>query len=80
MTTARSWIDAYAHAAGVAALSEQDMATILEIAAVAAHGSERMAAPITCWLAASAGLSLEAALSLAHELASDPAGDVAETP
>ena len=39
--------------------------------AVAAHASERTAAPITCWIAATAGLTPARALALAESMAAD---------
>jgi hypothetical protein len=66
--TAREWIDAYADALGVEAPDEARVAAILRLAAEAAHASERVAAPVACWLAASAGLEPEAALARAEGL------------
>lgn len=63
--TADEWIDRYAAAIGVAAPSAEERATLLELAAEAAHASERVAAPIACWLAARAGLAPDAALGAA---------------
>ena len=70
--SAEQWIEAYAAALGLPAPTEAETATLLELASVAAHSSERRAAPIACWLAASAGLSLDEALALARELGSPP--------
>jgi hypothetical protein len=38
------------------------------MAGVAAHASERTAAPLACWLAGRAGLSPAEALSIAQEV------------
>jgi len=54
--SARDWIDRYAAALGVAAPTEEEVATLLDAAGVASHASERTAAPVSCWLAATAGL------------------------
>ena len=70
--SAEQWIEAYAAALGRPAPSEQEIAVLLELAAVAAHASERRAAPIACWLAAAAGLSPDEALVLARELSTAP--------
>lgn len=72
-TTAEQWIGAYAEALGLEPPSETEVAAILQLAAVAAHSSERRAAPVACWLAATAGVSLDEALALAEAL--PPAGD-----
>lgn len=65
----RVWIDRYAEALGVAAPSEAEVAVLLDLAGAAAHASERTAAPVSCWLAATAGMAPSAALALAQELA-----------
>jgi hypothetical protein len=44
------------------------VAAVLRLAAEAAHASERISAPVACWLAASAGLEPEAALARAEGL------------
>ena len=67
--TGPEWIEAFAARLGVAAPDEATRARLLELAGVAAHASERQAAPIACWLAARAGLDPERALALARELA-----------
>ena len=69
--SAEQWIEAFAAAIGRPAPSAEERKVVLELASVAAHASERRAAPIACWLAASSGLSLDAALALARELAGD---------
>ena len=66
--TAEEWIEAFAAALGRPAPSEEEMAAILKLASVAAHASERRAAPIACWLAASAGVRLDEALERAQRL------------
>ena len=70
MTTAE-WVAAYAEAAGIAPPSPDDIDILLQLAGVAAHASERTAAPITCWIAAIAGLHPAAALALAESMATD---------
>ena len=42
---------------------------MLELAGEAAHASQRTAAPVSCWLAAAAGLSPAEALDLARTVA-----------
>jgi Domain of unknown function (DUF6457) len=68
---AREWIDAYARRLGVPAPSADEFKVILDLAGEAAHASERVAAPVACWIAATAGVSLEQALSVAREVADD---------
>jgi Domain of unknown function (DUF6457) len=67
--TAREWIDAYAAALGVPAPDDARVEAVLRLAAEAAHASERLAAPVACWLAADAGLGPEEALARARGLA-----------
>lgn len=66
---AREWIDAYAARLGVDSPSAQEFSTLLDLAGVAAHASERVAAPVACWLSARAGLPPEESLGLAREIA-----------
>ena len=66
--TRDEWVAAFATAAGIAAPTAEDMDALLQLAGVAAHASERTAAPITCWLAAVAGLAPTEALALAESL------------
>jgi hypothetical protein len=63
---AKEWIAAYAQELGTEPPSADELKTILDLAAEAAHGSERIAAPVACWLSARAGRSLEESLTLAR--------------
>ena len=65
---ARQWLDAYAAKLGTAAPSTDEFKAVLDLAGEAAHSSERMAAPVACWLAARAGVGLDDAIRLAREL------------
>jgi Domain of unknown function (DUF6457) len=65
---AKEWIDAYAEQAGIEGPSKEEFGAILDLAAEAAHASERVAAPAACWVAAKAGLSLDDALAAAREV------------
>jgi Domain of unknown function (DUF6457) len=65
---AREWLAAYAEKLGTEPLSTEEFKAILDIAAEAAHASERVAAPAACWVAARAGVDLEEALRIAREL------------
>jgi len=53
---AREWIGAYAERLGVSAPTDEEFDALLELAAIAAHASERVAAPVACWMAGVAGL------------------------
>jgi uncharacterized protein DUF6457 len=65
---ARQWLDAYAEKLGTAPPSTDEFKAVLDLAGEAAHSSERVAAPVACWLAARAGVGLEQAIRLAREL------------
>jgi len=65
---AREWIDAYAARLGVDAPDDETVEALLDLAGVAAHASERTAAPITCWLIGQAGIGVDEARRLADEL------------
>jgi hypothetical protein len=65
---ARDWLAAYAEKLGTAPPSTEEFKTILDVAAEAAHASERVAAPAACWVAARAGVDLDEALRVAREL------------
>jgi uncharacterized protein (DUF934 family) len=67
MPTAREWIDGYAERLGVATPTDDEFTALLELAAEAAHASERVAAPVACWLAARAARPLDEALAVAQE-------------
>jgi hypothetical protein len=66
---ARDWLAAYAEKLGTAPPSAEEFKMILDVAAEAAHASERVAAPAACWVAARAGVELDEALRVARELA-----------
>jgi hypothetical protein len=75
MPSAEQWLDAFAAALGRPAPAEAEIQAVLKLASVAAHASERRAAPVACWLAAQAGIALDEALVLAQELGPpDPPG------
>jgi hypothetical protein len=68
---AKQWIAAYAERLGTEAPSAEDWSMILDLAGEAAHSSERVAAPVACWVAARAGTGLDEALSAAKQIATD---------
>ncbi|HEV3225351.1 MAG TPA: DUF6457 domain-containing protein [Acidimicrobiales bacterium] len=69
-----SWCRRFATAAGLEPPTNEEVDTLLSLAGVAAHASARQSAPITCWLAARAGLSPAEALSIASGLSDEPNG------
>ncbi len=71
LLNARDWLTAYAAELDVPPVSTEQFRAILDLAAEAAHASERVAAPVACWLAARAGVELDQALALAKEVTVD---------
>lgn len=69
--TAEAWVAQFAQALGLEPPDAADVAAVLALASVAAHASERRAAPVACWLAAVAGRPLDEALELANALSSE---------
>ncbi len=66
---AREWIDAFAARLGVDSPTAEEWSALLDLAGVAAHSSERVAAPVSCWVTARAGLAPAEALEAARALA-----------
>jgi len=64
--TADEWIRTFADNIGVSPPSREEMDEILRLAGVAAHASERIAAPIACYLVGMSGHSLSDALEVAE--------------
>jgi hypothetical protein len=56
---ADEWLRRFAEEIGAQAPTEDEIGELLELAATAAHSSERIAAPIACFLAGREGKSLE---------------------
>jgi len=73
--SASEWLEAFARRLGTDAPTADEFRVLLDLAAEAAHSSERVAAPVACWLAARAGRSPEEALALARGVASPEAGE-----
>ena len=68
---ATEWLAAFAQRLGVAAPPSAETEALLDLAGVAAHSSQRPAAPLACWLVARAGVDPETALALAREVSDD---------
>jgi hypothetical protein len=65
----REWIDSFAARLGVAAPDDDTMQVLLALAGEAAHASERIAAPIACYLVGLAGADPAEALATAKAVA-----------
>ena len=68
---ARDWLAAYAEKLGVAPPTKDELKAVLDLAGVAAHGSQRIAAPVAAWMAGRAGLDLDEAMRLAEQVPTD---------
>ena len=66
---AREWIEAFAAELGGEAPGKDDMNELLAIAGIAAHSSERIAAPIACFIGGRAGASVEQMRAAAERVA-----------
>ena len=69
---AKEWLAAYAEQLGTEPPTAEELKAVLDLAAEAAHASERIAAPVACWLSARAGRSLEESLTLAKGVSQPP--------
>jgi len=68
---AKEWLAAFSERLGSAPPTTEEFKILLDLAGVAAHSSERVAAPVACWVAARAGVSPADALAAAQEIAAD---------
>ena len=68
--SADAWIGRFAASLGVDAPDPATIETLLDLAGVAAHDSQRIAAPIACYLVGRAGLDPRAALEQSRTVAS----------
>ena len=68
---AKEWLAEFASKLGVDPPTAAEFSQLLDLAAEAAHASERVAAPVACWVAAKAGRDPGEALQIAREVESD---------
>ena len=66
--TRDEWIGVFASKLGESAPSAEEVDAILDLAAVAAHASERTAAPVACWVAGRSDRPLSELIKLAKEI------------
>lgn len=66
--TRDEWIAKFAGEIGIDPPTPQEIDALLELAAEAAHASERTAAPLACWLAGHSGMSLQRLKEVAEEV------------
>ncbi len=68
--TSREWVERFAAEAGVMPPTDAEFVDVLRLAAAAAHGSERKAAPVATWLAGRTGRPVADLADLAERLES----------
>jgi hypothetical protein len=67
-TTREQWVRAFCAELGVDAPTAEEEAQLLELASIAAHSSERPAAPLACWAAGKAGRSPDELREIARRI------------
>ena len=72
---AREWIDAFAAEIGAEPPTADEFKAILDLAAVAAHSSERIAAPVACWIGGAAAVPLADLQAAAERIGGDAGSD-----
>lgn len=65
----KDWLQQFASELGTTAPDDDEIENLLALAGVAAHVSERKAAPISCFIVARAGVDSQDALAIAKRLA-----------
>lgn len=69
--TAEQWVEQFAKELGAEVPSRAEFDEVLALAAVAAHSSERTAAPVACWIAGRTGRPLTELIEIAERTAGD---------
>lgn len=73
--TVSEFLAAFAAEVGTPAPGRHDIDALLELAGIAAHASERRAAPLACWMGGASDLSADELLAAARRIA--PPADAA---
>ena len=63
------FLAAFAAEIGTSEPDRQDIDVLLELAGIAAHASERLAAPLACWMGGVSGLPADELLAAARRVA-----------
>jgi hypothetical protein len=69
--SAYEWVARFAEELGTTAPDHAEFNALLGLSSIAAHSSERKAAPVSCWIAARAGVSPADAIAAARRIAGD---------
>jgi hypothetical protein len=65
---AREWIERFAAEVGAEPPTDDEFNAMLDLAAVAAHDSERVAAPVACWIGGASSRSLDELQEIAKRI------------
>jgi hypothetical protein len=71
------WLAGFCERLGLEPPSKEEVVALLDLAATAAHASERTAAPLACWVAGRSGRLPEELGEVAQEVAPAPADEQA---
>jgi len=66
--TGKEWLERFAGLMGADTPTDEEMDALLDLAATAAHSSERIAAPMACYMAGRSERSLEDLQELARQV------------
>ena len=69
--TVEEFLAAFAAEIGVPAPSGEESAALLEVASIAAHASQRTAAPLACWMGGASGIPITEVLAAARHVAAE---------
>jgi len=64
------WLNEFCRQLGAEAPTPEQVEELLDIAAIAAHASERTAAPLACWIGGRSGRSLAELREIAERVGS----------
>jgi hypothetical protein len=71
IVTGTEWLRRLAAEVGIPEPTESEIESLLSLAATAAHSSERVAAPLSCWMVGKAGLEPELAQATVERVAAN---------
>jgi hypothetical protein len=71
--TVEQFLTAFAAEIGVPAPSDKESTALLEVASIAAHASQRTAAPLACWMGGASGMPIGELLAAAQRVAAEAA-------
>ena len=76
--SAYEWVVRFAEELGTPAPEPGEFNALLGLSSIAAHASERKAAPVSCWVAGRAGVTMAEAMAAARRISGDPPGEADE--